>query len=273
MSALLGEFQHVEQSAAAASTDHKVVQEITSLLDFALSHCEPPKGAKKNNGNNSLGTSFREGRAIAYLLHELANAVRSGKLLSSICEWLDERFQTEFEESYIGDFPEQATQDVKLGKGDGGNAVGKLYPIDNGDLAILNGTSSNKLAPPGDMRFNLVSEGLTANVYVKILSLVSSPCILKREILPIKLCPQFTLIATLKCGHLDDIDGILDAPLFLPSSECSGVEFTDMSPSQQWVATSSYFFVSETPLTSSATCNICSQLLHSSGSLLGSRTH
>ena len=146
----------------------------------------------------------------------------------------------------------ESTQDmVKSGKSDFRDSQNEsgtrssLNPVDADDLAILNGTSKNNLAPPASMRFNL--EGPRPNCFVNILSLITSSCTIKREISPVQMCPQFSLVATLLDSEsLKELDGLFLSPLFLPDSECTGIEFSDeLSSSQQWVATASYYFVSK----------------------------
>lgn len=140
---------------------------------------------------------------------------------------------------------------MKSGKSDFGKSQNEsgerlpLIPVGADDLAILNGTSNNNLALPACMRFNL--EGPGAQVYINILSLITSQSAIKREVVPVQMCPQFSLLATLHGPEkLNELNGLLLSPLFLPDSECTGIEFSEeLSISQQWVATASYYFVSE----------------------------
>jgi hypothetical protein len=169
--------------------------------------------------------------------------------LPSIREWLDEHFQAEFESTYIADFVVENTQEEKVGKGSKGTGTKLgLIPTSPSDLALLNRTSSNALAPPGEVRFAL--NGPMAEIYIKILPLLSSPSVNAREVLSAQLCPMFSLMATLNdtryAGQgLGELDAVLECPMILPSSDCSGIEFADLSPSQQWVTTASYYFVSD----------------------------
>ena len=94
-------------AASAVTTDaHPVVKEIKAMIEFALTSCKPPKGIARNHRTgtsvSSLGASFTEGRSGAFLLHELGCAARSGKLIPSICTWLEEHFVQEFLDTYIG---------------------------------------------------------------------------------------------------------------------------------------------------------------------------
>jgi hypothetical protein len=204
--------------------------------------------ADGNRRARSLGVSFHEGRAAAFLLYELGSAVRSEKLLPSLREWLDETFEQSFEDNFIADFVVENTQDLMRGKGSFDDTSQFNHtPVSASDLAILQGESENDLAPPGDIRCKVAPR---SEIYTRILSLVSSQDVMEREILPVQLCPQFSLLATLKDSSYGgngilDLDGVLEAPLILPTSECSGIEFTDLTPSKQWVVTSSYYFVSE----------------------------
>jgi hypothetical protein len=226
------------------------------MIEFALANCKPSKrtASIQTIDVRSLGNAFSYSCAMAFLLHELGHAVRSGKLLPSLREWLDEHFQGEFEQRYIGDFDVENSQDTKVVKGGsdksrsrGGSQQLSLLPTNANDLAILNRTSNNSLAPPGEVRYGLY--GTDSEVYIKILPLLSSPCVLERELLPVQLCPMFSLMAMLSDARnggkgLSEIDALLECPMILPSTECSGVEFNDLSTSQQWVTTSSYYFVS-----------------------------
>ncbi|KAL3790149.1 hypothetical protein HJC23_009586 [Cyclotella cryptica] len=225
---------------------------IKGMIEFALANCKPSRSTTsiQTSDVRSLGNSFSDSCAMAFLLHELGHAVRSGKLLPSLHEWLDEHFQGEFEQRYVGDFVVENSQDMKLVKGGydqtrshGGSQ--QLLPTNANDLSLLNKTSNNALAPPGEVRYGLY--GADTEVYIKILPLLSSPCVLERELLPVQLCPMFSLMAMLSDARnggkgLSEIDALLECPLILPSTECSGVEFNDLSISQQWVTTSSYYF-------------------------------
>ena len=241
-------------AAAAVGVDsNPTIDEIKRMIEFARSSCKAPKGPKASCDASSLGASFSEAQATGFLLHELGCAVRSGKLMSSICDWLDETYETEFERLYIDDFVVESTQDLKFGKSCFDESTIQptsqfdLIPTNSDDLAILKASSSNKLAPPGAFKFNL--HRYRTEIYIKILSLVASQNVTEREILPVQLCPHFSLLSILKDSRyggqgVTELDALIEAPLFLPSSKCSGIEFIDLPPEQQWVTTSSYYFVS-----------------------------
>ena len=93
-------------ASAVASDTHPVVKEIQAMIEFALTSCKPPNDVARNRhtytSGSSLGASFTKGRSGAFLLHELGCAVRSGKLVPSIHGWLEEHFEREFAETYVG---------------------------------------------------------------------------------------------------------------------------------------------------------------------------
>ena len=118
-------------------------------------------------------------------------------------------------------------------------------PTSGQDLALLNGTSANALAPPGELRFNIA--GAESIVYLKLLPLLSSHSRIEREIFPVQLCPMFRLVSTLSDNRyggngLSEIDAMLECPLLLPAAVSAGIEFKDLSSVRQWVVTSSFFF-------------------------------
>lgn len=109
MSSHLTDCQHHQDSnkdGAVASDTHPVVKEIKAMIEFALTSCKPPNDVARNRhthtSSSSLGASFTKGRSGAFLLHELGCAVRSGKLVPSIHGWLEEHFEREFAETYVG---------------------------------------------------------------------------------------------------------------------------------------------------------------------------
>lgn len=247
MSTLLGEDKQKDSAAASSSADHPIVKDIKTMINAAFLNCKPPKSLEITCGTTSIGASFGEGRSTAFLMYELGCAVRSGKMLPSIREWLDEFLIEDFEQTFVRDFVDENTQSQtqKMGKGVAATQPEPI-PTSKDDVAILNGTSENALAPPGEMRYHLQPH--TA-IYIPILSLLSAPGVAKREVLPLQLCPQLSLIASLKNERyggdgLKELDALIEAPLFLPRADCSGLEFTDLSPDQQWTVTASFYFVS-----------------------------
>eukprot|EP00579_Thalassiosira_antarctica_P028848 CAMPEP_0202023654 /NCGR_PEP_ID=MMETSP0905-20130828/52355_1 /ASSEMBLY_ACC=CAM_ASM_000554 /TAXON_ID=420261 /ORGANISM="Thalassiosira antarctica, Strain CCMP982" /LENGTH=294 /DNA_ID=CAMNT_0048586081 /DNA_START=1 /DNA_END=881 /DNA_ORIENTATION=- len=196
-------------SAAVASSP--IVKEIRDMIESAYSHCKPAGvslgaggglGANNmSNGNHmstsSMGSAFSDGSAMAFMLDELCHAVRGGRLAAPIREWLDELFQSEFENYYVGDFEEESDvpQGTKGAVGNDDDAALDQIPTSSQDLALLNGTSTNKIAPPGELRFSIA--GAESVVYVKLLPLLSSHDRTQRELLPVQLCPMFRLMSTL----------------------------------------------------------------------------
>jgi len=251
-------------SAAVASSP--IVQEIKDMIDFAYVHCKPAGGSigtSNNNNDSSMGASFSNGSAMAFMLDELCHAVRGGRLAFSVREWIDELVQSDFENFFVGDFEEtDLSQQQQKEQKQGTKGAGKggkrdtdndapimedqtMIPTSPTDLALLNGTSALIHAPPSTLRFNIA--GAESVVYVKITSLLSSSNRTEREVLPVQLSPMFRLMSTLSDVRfggkgLSEIDAMLECPLLLPTVESSGMEFEELSSGKQWVVTSSYFF-------------------------------
>lgn len=246
-------------SAAVASSP--IAKEIIDKIKKAYEHCKPAGSNRSHNSSMTNhgrftttsvgGNAFSDGSSMAFMLDELCHAVRGGRLASPIRDWIDELVQHEFENSYVGDFIEEEDDpedDVKIlgQKGTKGmEEHDQMIPTSRQDLALLDGTSQNKMAPPGELRFNIA--GAESLVYVKILPLISSYNRTEREVLPVQLSPMFRLMSTLSDVRfggkgLSEIDAMLECPLLLPTSDSSGMEFEDLSSSKQWVVTSSYFF-------------------------------
>lgn len=241
-------------SAAVASSP--IVKEIQDMIEFAYSHCKPA-GFRLGTGNSnatssdsngmipsSLGSAFDDASTVAFLLDELCYAVQGGRLVAPICTWLNDLYQAEFEDFYVGDFEEEgATQGTK-------GAPTSNMPLDQipksaSHLALLNGTSTNAMAPKGELRFNIA--GAESIVYLKLLPLLSSHNHTEREFVPVQLCPMFRLMSTINDPRyggqgLSEIDAMLECPLLLPAADESGIDFEDLSTIQQWVVTSSFFF-------------------------------
>jgi len=234
------------------------VHDVMEMIDAAYSQCQPSGTtssgllisnlSSRHTISSSMGSAFSEGSAIAFLFDELCYAVRSGRLAEPIRKYLDQKFQEEFEDAFVGDFTvlkegKTCSPTIDL-SGTPDNDV-SFAPADSDDLALVNGTSTNIIAPRGEIRFSI--EGPHPEVYVKILSLLSSYDMIERELLPVQLCPMFRLVAALNdtrhggCG-LSELDAMLDCPMLLPHPESSKIQFKDMPSMQQWVITSSYFF-------------------------------
>lgn len=250
MSTLLEDDKQEEAAispAAAASADPPIVKEIKTMINFAFTNCKPSKGLEMNRGTSSIGSSFGEGQAAAFLLYELGCAVRSGKLLPSIRNWLDEICTEDFEQTFVRDFVVDSTQSQtqKMGKGAAATQLDSV-PTNAEDLAILNKTSENAFAPSsGEMRFNL---RLGAEIYVPLLSLLSSPSVIRREVLPVQLCPQFAVLASLKderfggegLPELDAGEFVQEAGSFMSSEPTDAILPPYHFPSQYWRRRSFY---------------------------------
>lgn len=233
-------------SAAVASSP--AIKQIQDLIHDAYKRFR--NGGRGSTGAASLvgSASSSDGAALSFFLDELCHAVRSGRLVAPIREWLDELFQAEFESMYVGDFEEEdAHKGTKGGKGDGSGNEQQLtqIPTCQNDLALLNDSSTSKMAPPGALRFNI--DGAESAVYLKLLPIMSSSDRSARNLLPVILCPMFRLMSTL-CdlrfggNGLAEIDAMLECPLLVPTKECSDFEFDELSQMQQWVVTSNNFF-------------------------------
>lgn len=227
-------------SSAAASSP--VAKEIKAMIQKAYDTCMPAGGRSVS--------SITTGSSMAFLLDELSHAVRGGRLSLDIQAWIEELVQGDFEEFYVGDFHEE-DQDSTAKKKSSGNSQelqllsNGLIPTDGSDLALLNGSSTNPLAPPGELRFNIL--GSESAVYLKILPLLSSNDTKQCELLPVQ-CSMFRLMSTLCNAQyggkgLAEIDAMLDCPLLLPSTQSSDMEmFDDMGATKQWVITAAYYF-------------------------------
>lgn len=227
------------------------------MISSAYSHCKPAgisigiDGSSNNSSSRlSAATTLTSspifgGSSMAFFLDELCHAVQGGRLAQPVKEWIDEMIISDFENWFVADF-EDATSShgtkTDSEVNDGAPLIG--VPKSSVDLALLDGTSKNRNAPPGEIRFHVT--GVDADVYIKILSLLSSHERTEREFIPVQLSPMFRLMSTLNDQRyggvgLREIDAVLDCPLLLPS-QASGMEFKDLSRSKQWVVTSSYYF-------------------------------
>jgi hypothetical protein len=95
------EATHLPTNAAASSSP--IVKEIQDMIDFAYNSCKQGQpsqlcGSHSSSGNsNTIGSSFSDGCAASFMLNELCFAVRSGRLVTQLREWLDDKFQEAFE--------------------------------------------------------------------------------------------------------------------------------------------------------------------------------
>jgi hypothetical protein len=201
-------------SAAVASSP--IVKDITDKIEKAYSKCQPvgTKSVLDTNmtESNMVATSNSSGSAAAFMLDELCHAVQGGRLVNEIRDWLDEKYQLEFEEMFVGDFEEIEGASQKGSKGAKDDGLDpQQIPTDPQDLAILNGTSNFGL--PGELRFNI--QDAESHVYVKMLPILSSLSSNNREMLIQQLCPMFRLMASLSDerfggGGLSEIDAMLE---------------------------------------------------------------
>eukprot|EP00985_Skeletonema_marinoi_P011398 scaffold5417_cov136-Skeletonema_marinoi.AAC.4 len=200
----------------AAVASLPIVKDITEKIEKAYSKCQPvvSKSALDTNmtESNMVTTSNSSGSAAAFMLDELCHAVQGGRLVQEIRDWLDEKYQLEFEEMFVGDFEETEGAGQKGSKGAKDDGLDpQQIPTDPQDLAILNGTSGFGL--PGELRFNI--QDAESHVYVKILPILSSLTRNNREMLIQQLCPMFRLMASLSDeryggGGLAEIDAMLE---------------------------------------------------------------
>jgi len=234
--------------AGTASASSPIVKDITEKIEKAYSKCQPVGSTLVDTNltdGNVVTSSHSSGSAAAFMLDELCHAVQGGRLVQEIRDWLDEKFCQEFEDTFVGDFEEmeEGQKGLKGAKDDGLDP--HQIPCDQHDMALLNGTATNCIQLPGEMRFRV--EGNDSHVYVKILPLLTSLNRSKREMLIQQLCPMFRLMASLSDERyggrgLSEIDAMLESPFLMPSAESSGMEFEELSAIQQWVVTSTYFY-------------------------------
>ena len=126
-------------SAAVASSP--IINEIKDMITKAYDQCKPGRmndsltktstttAASNDNNNNTTIACFSDGSSMAYFLDELSHAVRGGKLVEPIREWLEEVFQNDFEAWCVGDFAENDDDDCDGGARKGGGG-GKNEPAD-----------------------------------------------------------------------------------------------------------------------------------------------
>jgi len=261
-----------ETSTAAASSP--IVKEIEAVIKKAYNECKSSassSGRSSFNPNSNsathtvnLGNAFSNGSSMAFFFDELCLAVKGGRLSSAIQEWIEELVQQDFENNYVGDYHEDEEEEEdddamdtkKKGTKSAGNEKemqllggndGQLQiPTSGVDLSLLDGSSKNPMAPPGELRFSI--EGAESAVYLKVLPLLSSCNVNEREYLPVQCVSIFRLMSTICNAQyggrgLAEIDAMLECPLLLPSAESSGFEmWDDMGATKQWVITASYFF-------------------------------
>ncbi|KAL3799645.1 hypothetical protein ACHAW5_004516 [Stephanodiscus triporus] len=226
---------------SAAIVTSPVVQEIMDMIRSAYNRCKLTGFSTGTAGSlsaralttSSFGVAFSDGSAMAFLLEELCHAVRGGKLTKPVLDFIDEVVRADFEDIFVGDFVDEDDDDLQRRGTKGDMQTLEMVPMDSTDLALLDGTSVNAIAPPGELRFG---DG-NGSVYIKILPLLASYSPTMREFWPIQLSPMFRLIAC-----LSDVDALLSCPVLLPSATSSGIEFEDLGTSKQWVVTASYFF-------------------------------
>lgn len=202
--------------AGAAASSSPIVKEITDKIEKAYSKCQPvvPKSAHDINmtESNMIATSNSSGSAAAFMLDELCHAVQGGRLVNEIRDWLDEKYQSEFEDMFVGDFEETEEAGQKGSKGTKDDGLDShQIPTDPQDLAIINRASTFGL--PGEFRLNI--QDAESHVYVKILPILSSLTSNNREMLIQQLCPLFRLMAALSDerfggGGLSEIDAMLE---------------------------------------------------------------
>ena len=61
------------------------------MIDFAFTNTKPTGALSEGRLEPTSIGNFSDGSAVAFLLDELCYAVRSGRLVSPIRAWLDER--------------------------------------------------------------------------------------------------------------------------------------------------------------------------------------
>jgi hypothetical protein len=228
---------------SATIVSSPLIQEITEMINSAYSRCKPTGGATGKGGvglsastltASSSSVTFSDGSSsMEFLLEELCHAVRGGKLAKPVLDYIDELVRSDFEDIFVGEFVDNDDDDDAQHRGTKGDMhTLEMVPKDSADLGLLDGSSGNTIAPPGELRF-----GEENDVYVKILPLLSSNNPTLREFWPVQISPMFRLIAC-----LSDVEGLLGCPILLPSATSSGMEFEDLGTTKQWVVTASYYF-------------------------------
>jgi hypothetical protein len=162
--------------------------------------------------------------AMSIFFGELCLSIQASSLSQHIKQWILDRFGTALEDIYLGDF-------------EGGVK-------DKADRALLDGSSGIKMAPKGEMRYN-IDEG-EAVVYLKLLSLHVSNDLHNRDVVTQQLCPLLRLLTVAyeeRYGGegIDNIDALLGCPVLLPDSSSSGVDFTHLSEVQKHTTVATLF--------------------------------
>ena len=169
------------------------------------------------------------GAALSFFFDEIALAVRGGMLLPALKDWIIETFQDMLEYEYMGEFVENTNnREVQ----------------DKTDKQLIEGKSSNLLAPPAEMRFDIDSD--EAVIYVKILSLACSGDTRKRA-MPQYLGSLLQLLSSCNDERfggegVEEIDAILGCPIFLPAKDTLGIEFEDISEGKRLSSVHSIFY-------------------------------
>ena len=230
---------------SATIVNSPLIQEITEMINSAYSRCKPTGSTYGKGGvglsastltARSSGVTFSDGSSsMEFFLEEMCHAVRGGKLAKPVLDYIDELVRSDFEDIFVGDFVDSDDDDDDAQhrgtKGDMHTL--EMVPKDSADLGLLDGTSGNTIAPPGELRFGEEND----SVYVKILPLLASNNPTLREFWPVQISPMFRLIAC-----LSEVEILLGCPVLLPSATSSGMEFEDLGITKQWVVTASYYF-------------------------------
>ncbi|KAL3808327.1 hypothetical protein ACHAXA_004056, partial [Cyclostephanos tholiformis] len=222
-------------NGSATTVSSPVIKEITDMIHSAYSGCKPTGGSigAKTIATSSFDIVFSDGSSMAFLLDELYRAVRGGKLAKPILEYIDEVVRSDFEYIFVGDFVDTDDDNVQHRGAKGDMQMLDMVPTESADLALLDGTTGNTIAPLGELRFGEASD----KIYVKILPLLLSCNPDEREFWPIQLSPMLRLIAC-----LSDVDALLGCPILLPSAASSGIDFEGLENPKQCIVTASYYF-------------------------------
>lgn len=220
---------------SATTMSAPMIREITDMIHSAYSRCKPTGGSTgvSNIASSSFDASFSDGSSMTFLLEELYDAVRGGKVAKPILDYIDDVVRADFEHIFVGDFIDIDDDDNEQHRGTKGMQILDMIPTDNADLALLDGSTENSIVPLGELRFGEVGD----TIYVKILPLLASCNSVEREFWLIQLSPMLRLIAC-----LSDVDALLGCPILLPFSEVSGIDFKDLGKMKQWIVTASYYF-------------------------------
>ena len=201
------------------------IKDVINMLELVHKSCAV-NSSKRTIQRWELSDIHQAGSsAMSIFFGELCLSIQARSLSQYVKQWILDRFAGALEDVYLGDFEGVVKDDM--------------------DKKLLNGTSGNKAAPNGEIRYNIDDEEDSV-VYVKLLSLHLSDDLHTRNVVTQQLCPLLRLLTVAyeeRYGGegIDNIDALLGCPVLLPDSSSSGVDFTHLSEAQKHTTVSTLF--------------------------------